>query len=341
LNKKFPIIILSIILVGLGIYLLTKPNFSNIKIVNQPFDENKFKWGVSLNAYPNGVKNKEILDKVLGSASDLGTRFLRIETSPNSKYIKQSLPDEVVDEATKKGFQVVLSFMPDGDFSDLNNPYQSGYDEAYKIASFYSKVNYFQLGNEPATGALKKNWSGANEDSFDKAKYAKVLEWLRGASDGIKKANGNAKRIITGNWLNVSFFEMLVRDGINFDIVGWDWFNEEKDFTTIKPNEGNLTLLERLNNLNKEIWMMEVGISGTDENKQADYLEKFINKIQNIPTIKGLFVGVLYDQVHLVGTSGQYDGIVRISKTKSGDWVLEDPKLAYDLYQKIIRESSK
>lgn len=326
-----PIVLIIIILAGYFIY-------SNDAMSEDVFVEPKgLKFGTGLNPYPTGVHEEAVLSSVLDNAKDLGVKYLRMEVPNNNQDDPFGLTDPVVSKVLKEKYQIVLSFQPNGDYFSFDDPYQAGYNQAFKIATHYQNVNYFQIGNEPSSGAIKPNWSGATMDSYVKEKVIKVILWLKGASDGVKDANPRSKRIITGHWKHTAFFELLNKNNVGFEIIGWDWFNEESDFFTLTLDDKTTKLIDKLASYDKDLWIMEMGITGKDPAKQAQYLNSFLAKATKEPLIKGLILLTLYDQVHLVGQNGQYDGI--ISLDKSGDkWELGTPKPAFDIYHKFIKE---
>lgn len=328
-----PFILLSITLVAYFLYS------SKALSENLPIAEEDFKWGASLNPYPNGDHSQKVLDQVLTQAKILGIKWLRMEY-PEGEKNPQDFTKTVVDSVTKKDFEMVLAFQPSQDFKTLSDPYDDGYQKAYQLASNFPKVKYFQLANEPASAAIKQNWSGATADAFNQNDYQKVFLWLQGASAGISKANPLAKKIITGHWQNTGFFELLERDKLNYNIIGWDWFNETKGLTTLRLDNEEVKLIDKLNSFHKELWIMEGGINGNDEGKQANYLRNFINELVPQKQIKGFFVGVLYDQAHLIGTLGQEDGIISLIKNNN-ELLLGKIKPAYDVYQYLIGKYSQ
>lgn len=323
---------ITLIIVILAVYFVYSSDAMSKDIFIEP---KGLKFGTGLNPYPTGVHEDAVLSSVLKEADNLGVKYLRMEV-PNNQDNPFSLTDPVVNKVNKEGYQIILSFQPNGDYFKFDNPYQAGYDQAFKIASHYQNVNYFQLGNEPSSGAIKPNWSGVTMDSFNKEKVIKVILWLKGASNAVKDANPRAKRIITGHWQHTAFFELLNKNNVGFEIIGWDWFNEETDFFTITLDDKKTMLIDKLASFNKDLWIMEMGISGKDPDRQAEYLRNFLIKATKEPLIKGLILLTLYDQVHLVGEPGQYDGIINLDK--SGDkWKLGSPKPAFNVYKEFIK----
>ncbi|OGD65735.1 hypothetical protein A3F08_02955 [Candidatus Berkelbacteria bacterium RIFCSPHIGHO2_12_FULL_36_9] len=301
-------------------------------------DENSFKWGIGFNPYPNNVVNDQTLNKTLDRAGELGVNWLRYEI-PN--YIDNPFvfTDPVINQAQKKGFKLLISFQPTQDYQDFSDSYQAGYEQANKIANHYKNVNYFQLSNEPASGALKPNWPGVDQDSYDIEKYKKIASWLKGAAKGINDANPKAEKIITGHWLHIGFFNLLINDNVDFEIIGWDWHQEDWNLTKVENQGKTYNLLEMLPKLKKDLWITEAGLyrgSLNGEDKQAEYISELAEQVYNSHLFKGFCTFMLYDEAHKQGTEDEGLGIIGLKKSNSS-WQLGEKKKAFDAYQDVIK----
>lgn len=341
---KITLVVISFLffLASLFLYLnKTNPELITkaINLIGQP---NHFKWGIGINPYPTAQHTSEISQKVLAKAKELGVDYVRMEV-PGWANDPFSIIDPSVEQAKKLKLKFVLVLQPKEEILRSDDPYQDGSNLAFQFASHYKgKIKYYQLGNEIGTIALKPSWSGARVEAYDLIKFQKVAAWLKGASEGIKKGDPKAGRIITGHWLQTGFFELLTKENINLEVIGWDWFNEEKNITQLEDENKPFNLLTKLESFNKEVWLMEAGKSSgptfTDEEKQAEYLKNFAIQIYNSPVFSGFFVHVFYDQAHLIGTTGAYDGILKIKTISPGLWQLGEPKKAFWIYQEAIRQ---
>jgi len=297
-------------------------------------------WGISVNAYPTGPHNPETLERVTQEVESLGVGMVRYTFPSWSKPDPFTFTDTVMEKWKGRDFGVVLAFQPNVEYTDMKDPYKEGYDQANKLAQRYPDIKYFQMGNEPGNSALKPSWSGSTADSYDDKKYAAVSSWLEGASNGVSAANKSAEKIITGNWLGAAFFEKLVSDNIKFDIIGWDWFEEkDNDIIATKADGDQMPILDRLDKIGKDIWLTESGLGGENEKEQASYLQSLVQSAQDKKFIKAIFVGVFFDQAHLVGTTGELDGIYSIKKNADGTFSFGSSKPAYDVFKKIISDS--
>lgn len=329
---KFKIILLIFAFLAFGIALI----FYFHKTTNQ------FKWGIGVNPYPTSEETPAVSQKVLEKAKELGVGYVRMEIPV---WTEDPFPfiDPTVEQVKKLKLNFVLVFQPKEEILNSVNPYQEGFERAFEFASHYKgKIKYYQLGNEIGTIALKSSWSGARIEAYDLTKFPKVAAWLKGASEGIKKGDPRAKRVITGHWLQTGFLELLTKENVGFEVIGWDWFNEKKDITKLEDENEPFDLFAKLQSFNKEVWLVEAGKSSgptlVDEEAQAEYLKSFVTQIYNSSVFSGFFVHVFYDQAHLIGTTGAYDGIVKIKTISPGLWQLGEPKKAFWIYQETIHQ---
>jgi len=217
---------------------------------------------------------------------------------------------------------------------------------------FKGKVRYYQLLNE-VSGAALKGPSQPGTDfarDFDQTKYRQIRDWVKGAGQGIKAADPSAKLLVSGQWTHTAMFEQLIKDGVSFDIIGWNWFSDMGDDLN-KPivaetGQQKITLLEKLRGFGKELWITELnyrpGANGQDEAAQAAYVKKVAETIYNYDVFKGLFVFELMDQSEVASKGGksEYYGIVKFAKDAQGNWIIGAPKQAFDAYKSVIAKLS-
>lgn len=330
-------IIISLVIFTLAVFL-SGCNNPNISFNDGAANQKDFKWGTGFDPYPNAQNTDEVLKQVISRAKELDIKWVKFGI-PQWDDENFSTSTKVVEQCQQTGLRVVLGFQPTKSFLDYSDPYQAGYDQAYKIARKFPSIQYFQIANEPASAAIKENWPGVDAQSFEQQKYQKVLKWLEGASAGVKKANRGAKKIITGHWTHVGFFKMLAEDKLDYDIIGWDWHQESPDLTKIDSQGKNLDLIEELKKLDKELWMTEAGIVGgssNGEDKQADYLNKLANQVYNSQAFSGFFTFMLYDNLPRAEKNENNLGLVKLIQDDNGNWQLGQPKKAFEEYKNII-----
>lgn len=285
----------------------------------------------------------EIWLKQIAVATNLGVKWVRLSWSYDApdqfKY-----HDEIIKYLKQSGLEVYLVIEPNGKFEDIQDPYKDGFDNAYRIASHYKdQIKYYQIMNEAGSNALKDGtYSGENESDYDTTKYERTKEWLRGASEGIKKADPNAYRVLTSQWLQTAFLDKLKKDNIEYDIIGWDWFSDMGFIGEKKLDDGTL-LMDKLKSFDKPIILAEInyrpegtnGQRGQPEEKQADYIAQAANWAVSAG-LKGFYVLELLDVPNSGHGYTDYYGIVGVKKSSSGSYVPGAPRKAYDIYKDII-----
>lgn len=309
-----------------------------------------FVWGASVIPYPTGPANAETLTRVVTLSRELGLRVVRTEIPPGLKTTEAKFAylDPLVDAAHDAGLQVMLIIHwkwegEDEDVFGKPNLEALARDRAQAVASHYrGKVQYYQLGNEIPTTALKGSWSGSTPDAYDADRYAATLAWLRASIDGVHAGDRRAKTLTTANWLQYGFFERAFADGLATDILGWDWFDEDQDIHAIQEGDQRIDLPERLAQFGKPVWFVEAGYSASThtEAEQADLNDAFFKDLANTPAVTGALVQILADQVNNIGTAGEHDGIVPLDYTNPAVPVIGEPRPAYHRLQQLIDQIS-
>lgn len=306
-----------------------------------------FHWGVVGNYTLGDSFDSFLIQAAL--TKQLGAQWFRVGVSPQEKNFSTS--DQIVRALTESKIEPVMIIGPDlskmlsrTDYSAIEREAQ---DLAFKTAThFKGKVHYYQINNEVGSTCLKDNWDGWNPDSYDPQKYAVVSSWLRGANKGIIIADRQAKRIINDQWQHVGIFELLARDGIQYEIIGWDWYHENPDLTKVEYAPGQYrNIPEKLKTFNKEIWFVEAnrthGSYKDAETAQADYIEKIALAAYQSGIFKAFFVHDIIDKPAENLEQDRNWGLVKVKKGPFNGWQVDQPKEAFYRYQKIIQAYPK
>jgi hypothetical protein len=202
--------------------------------------------------------------------------------------------------------------------------------------------------NEAGSNAIKgAGFSGENESDYDEEKYKRTKEWLRGASEGVKKGDPDAYRVLTSQWLQTGFLEKLQKDKVEYDIIGWDWFSDMELMGEKKLSDGTL-LIDKLKSFNKPLILAEVnqrpdgkdGQKGQDEPEQAEFIREMAEWSQK-SKLNGFYVLELFDVPNSGKDYTDYYGIVEVKKSSSSVYVPGTPREAYGVYQEIIKKYSE
>lgn len=357
--KKFLVVLIVLIVIGGGGYFIWNKYFNKITASNY---KEPFMWGVTMRPAALGRYNLKIWRDQLEYAQDLGVKHARIVWDFNAVYNGKNdafkFHDEVIDEMEKAGVSPVIAFDADPGMFVVDDPYYDGYSKGFQIASHYKgKVKFYQLSNEVSSVPLKGGeFSGEKEEHYDTEKYQKTIAWLKGASEGVKKADAKAYRMICGHWLNTAFFDMINRDKIDYDIIGWDWYGD-MDMMGEKKLEDGTMLVDRLKKFNKPVIIAEInqkpegkdGQDGQDEEKQAEFISNMAEWAYNSGVIKGFIVLELIDSRVVTEEKTFIDrlGLVQAEKDvvdkKTGKITtlkITEPRKAFEVYKGIISKYS-
>ena len=269
-------------------------------------------------------------------AKELGSTDIRANAEQDYR-----VNDDYVNFARARGMSPSLILEPVYKDFFAQATYQSGYDYAKPIVERYiGKVSYYQLGNEASGVAIRPNFPGWQKSDFDDAKYAVLKEFLRGLSDGVHDADPNAKRMITAHWVGTGIFDRLVEDGINFEMIGWDWYSDMGIDMIKKIDTGILNIPQYLSKYNKEFWVVELnrqnGTLDGNENAQADFLESFIDNTSRHGLTKGIMVFILTDMCSSLNTGDGKMGLIDVKKNGDGSCYVAGKKPAYFKVQEMF-----
>lgn len=348
--KRFAVVLFALILGGAGGYFawryLAGTTFASTvdgdqkRIVTAGNYREPFMWGVNVN--PSAIGNYTIDTWALQMAfvQQLGTPWIRLsfDNAPSNKF---QIFDEMINKAEAQGTNVYLGLGSTKPVTSIDDTYKDGFNVGSEVASHYKgKIKYYQLMSEQGSTALKgPQYTGENESDYNPAKYAKVRDWMKGASDAIRKADPNAYLVITEQWTHTAYIEMLLRDNVQFDIIGWNWFGDMGMMNTRKLKSGTL-LIDKLKSFNKPLILAEVnyrpGAGGMDENKQSEFIQKMADWAYNSGVIKGFFVHELVDIAPRGGNKADHYGLMYYKQRPGGGFTFGDVKRAFLTYHNLL-----
>jgi hypothetical protein len=267
----------------------------------------------------------------------------RFDLSPHPDM---DLVDKWVEELRKNQIAPLPILYPPGCKDQKITPAEAekqAYDYALTFARrFKGRVRYWELANElddfsitrhgdvMPDGSLYKFGaaSGWGAGDFNEKRYQLSLGTLRGLSRGMREGDPSARLIVDScGWLHVGFFDRLVKDKLDYDIVSWHWYS---DFGNIRT-AGGRPLLDHIVSYHKPIWITEGGYrpkkNDPDEDKhQADYFQAALADFSDLyPLVQVYCVYTLFD----TPTDGKPYGIVTIEKKDNG-WIVGKTKPAFD-----------
>ena len=349
MKKAWPFLVLVlVIIVGIyaGYYFSgSKGGSKTAKINNEPF-----LWGVTMRPHALSKYTAKGWDAQLAYTKELGTKYVRIAWQYDAMPTPEKMFSNIIEANEKNGLSTYMIIESNPDLTKIDNAYQNGYDAASSIATtFKGRIKYYQLLNEAGSVALKGGqYSGEKESDYDTKKYEKVRDWIKGASAGIKKADPDAYRVVTDQWTHFAFLDMIQKDKVDYDIIGWDWFSDMGLMGDKKMADGK-TALEHLQVYNKPIILAEVNQrpDGPTENqkmdpvKQKEFMTKMAKWAYDSKVIKGFFILELMDVANLGASRNYVDryGIIAANKNAKGLGEIVGKLPAFDALAEIIKQS--
>lgn len=314
-------------------------------------DPNAFQWGVNTGPNAIGDYTPANWQEQITVLKKLGVKWVRFAweyQAGNKVYIREN---EVLQALWDNGMNVILVLEPTGDWEHGMDTYQNGYDTASQVSAYYKgKITYYQILNEGAAMISKSATNnGFQESDYDPAKYAKVKKYLQGASKGIAEGDPDAKTIVTTVGTHTAYIDMIIRDGIKFDIIGLDWYSWSGPFATKKGVGGRL-VADIYKSYGKPFVFAEVNATpanGDQTNVNEDSQSSFISETAEYAYahkdwIRGFYAYALFDasanpKIQDPINFGIYKSILKADKTSTPT----EPKKAFAAYQAIIAKYSK
>lgn len=338
--KNF-IILLALILGGAGGYFGWK-YFVPHQNAKRNFAE-PFMWSVDVGPSPVAKYSIDLWAKQMSHVTKLGAKWIRLgfDNKPSDKF---EIFDEMVDYARSRDINIIMGLDSTTPVTEVEQPYQDGQKVCGEVsAHFKGRVRFYQILNEQGGTVIKSSgFSGENESDFDQAKYQQVLQWSKGCSSAIRKNDPDAWSIISVNWIHVAYLDMIIRDGVDFDIIGWDWYSDMNMMGDKVLADGTL-LTDRIKKYNKPVILAEVNAqpnkNGTNQQEQADFVKAMAEWAYNSGFIHGFNVHTLVDGAPYAGQTASYYGLVEFKKSGSS-YTLGDIKPAFTAYQEVIKKYS-
>ncbi|MCX6809706.1 MAG: hypothetical protein NTZ65_03100 [Candidatus Berkelbacteria bacterium] len=352
--------VLAIIIVGLAItyyFLKEKGKVQPVTVTVAPakkVSSDQFAWGVFTNPYVFNIPKqgfvKENVDKQIPIWKDLGINTIRFnyEFGPADPKIILPENDYFVNKMIANNiapYMVIESPYIPGEFIEKSTQ-QDGYDWGKFIAGhFKGRVKYYQLLNEVDGTAIKKDYPGFNPDDYDETKYQAVKNFLLGLSKAIKETDPAAQRVVNSHWVGTAMIDRLMKDGVDFEIIGWDWFSDMgTDMTAVKPIPSKqINIIDYFKNSGKKFWISELnkqdGTMGNKEADQASFFEQTIQNAQKSGRLSGVFIFPLFDTTAFDNgkeTTTNTWGLVQNVQTTQNIWGPGKKKKAYNTYKDLI-----
>lgn len=345
--KNFFIVLFVLVLVGAGGYFGWRYYQSQANVSpNLNKKTNSFVWGVTARPHAINKYNTKDWTKLVGYAKDLGVNYVRLNWESDVRD-PMKFNKATISEIEKQGMKPYVVITQTGDMTKSADPYTDGYNRAYTITkAVKGRVDYYQLENEITSWSLKgAEFSGDKADQYDETKSQKIIQWLKGTNAGVKAGDPEAKTVVAGQWIQYSFLQMIADGGVDYDIIGWDWFSDMGLIQDNKLDDGS-NIMDKLKTFNKPIMLVEVGQrpdgSTMDQDKQAKYISDMAEWAHGSGLIKGFFAFELTDGIPVSAKIPiEVYGLVEAKRLSTGKGAIVGPRKAYATYKDIIAKYSQ
>lgn len=283
----------------------------------------------------------------LAYAKTLGLTTVRYNMEIDPRVVPVTL--KIAKEANLETILIV-----DGphDFASTTTDFAKlGHDLGNDVAVKYGNmVDIWQLANEVTGSAVHQPTDQgpriANNYNlfYDQTRYTNVRNYVKAMGLAIRAHYPTAKLMLTGHWVLTDIFPMLEKDGVPFDIVGWDWYSTEGDDPAVRKidNFPDLNLPQYFTDMGKRFWIAETNQDGGSSNgqlqAQADWFTTFGANVRSNPLVKGVIEHQLPDDANgmLHDETAASLGLVSVVLNKDGSAAYGSPKPAFSTYQQAI-----
>ena len=264
------------------------------------FEQNTFQFGVCghnpSHAICNGYPQEQTLTH-LHLAAQLGVKLYRFDTELNNWLWM----DLLVETAGKYGLDLMaIVYQADG--------------LAEKMAARYrGKIKYYQICNEIDCLTFKKipgvpDADGREIHDFDENKLADWADRCRRIAAELRRGDPEAKLCLNGTWKHTGMIDYMLANGVDFDILGWDWYSNMESY-------GIRNCVEDLLRYEKDIIFCETNIwpHTHKEEDRAPYLVGLMNALYTYPSsrLKGMIIYELMDEPRHPSAPERTFGLVR------------------------------
>jgi len=264
-----------------------------------------FAWGV--NGHPlNQAAYFDNIGLQLRMLRSMGMSYYRVDMAHDENGAIAEWTKHRFDELIKKAADDHITIIPLIFPMELKALYQLpdpgiAYDKGLILgngfASRYGRYfHYYELGNENDGDLIvRPPGDGADTSQYDMVKLKLLAGFLRGMADGIRHKEPDARIIISNaGWRHYAYFDLLEREGVKFDIIGYHWYDDI-------PNLRKVLRKLKRNYADKTVWFTEINMRGgsiVDSNsRQKKLINSYIRVIKHAGrNIQGCFMYELFDQ---------------------------------------------
>lgn len=193
-----------------------------------------FDWGVVMHT-PNmsgKAYNTAYLEEHLHLAAEMGSKLIRIDTNTGAL----AYTDKLVRLANAYGMKVMIIIYIPGktltgeyDYDAIEQHFRT-FASRYDGKKGYGKADYIQIDNEMDVTLMNSSSKGVsggqNISDYDEPHLRTLTGQVKAALKGVKNSGTSAKTIINFGWTHWGMFDYFVKEGVQWDIIGYDWYSD-------------------------------------------------------------------------------------------------------------------
>lgn len=266
----------------------------------------QFVWGINGHPLTQEAYKQTTWDRQVLFLKELGIKSYRMDVPLDPKgVIRHEVKfRKFVNALRESGVSILPVVFPKFNRSDTDSiaVYDMLFNEGKVFCKrYYHLLDVVEVGNELEIGLLKKKGTtdGTKAGHYDLAKSRNLMWNLAAFIDGMKSVKPTIRVSLSLAWTHWYYLELLKSYGVNYDIIGYHWYDNMGDITNVVKPYGNF-LPKLIAEYDKEIWITEFNIyKGTltkSVERQNSYLENSLSKILQQGIVKGFFFYELFDE---------------------------------------------
>ena len=299
MNKK-----LLIAVIVIAVFTL----ITNFIVSNSDFGlkNSKIIWGVNGHTLTSNDYKAISLDDQFATLKNEKFQYYRIDvlTDENGKITSGI---ELFDDFIKRCKINKIKVLPNVYLSsiDYNDSPEKSYAKGFKLGSGFARLYsslfpVIEISNESELKVAAKdnegNYLHINDKlQYDKKKLTVMLQFLKGANEGIKKNSPKTKTLICISGNNTNFLE-IVSKTVNFDIVGSNWY----DVNFYAVSDYKNVLIQIKEKIHKPIWVTEInyreGSTNVSAAVQKMWLNNMVDNLSKSKLVDAIFIYQLFDE---------------------------------------------
>ena len=258
-------------------------------------------WGVNGHNHFYPAYPEEQLEEQIKLAAELGVGIYRLNYTPTDEKMFAYL-DKVIDACERYNLKLFLVAF-DWDFINYENP-KTLYSIAKSIADRYrGHIYMYQVSNEQEIPSLDlarlKDPIGNDRAHYNMESFSSVCKCMKQILNGFKDGDPDAKTCVNISWRHTAFLDLLIEEGLRWDVTGLDWY-------WALDNSGHNNIVETIEHIASlpipEIIIAEANAWEGDyrmsEEEMRDYNRKAMDFYFNYPCEKlsGFIIYELLDE---------------------------------------------